>query len=191
MDAPSSRTTRSPEDLERHALEAAFVAREPWAFEAAYNAYRARLYGAAYWVLQERSEAEDCVHDVLVRVWRNTDAYSPARGSLQAFLVVCVRNEALSRRRRDTNRRRIEHRGLHPVEAVESAEEPSALRIDVQRALERLSDAHRQAIRLAYFAGLTHEEIAQRLREPVGTVKSRLSNALRTLRTILREEANA
>ncbi|HLI95821.1 MAG TPA: sigma-70 family RNA polymerase sigma factor [Candidatus Baltobacteraceae bacterium] len=191
MDAPSSAIARSPETREQRAIEAAFVAREPWAFEAAYDAYRKQLYGAAFFVLRERSESEDCVHDVLVRVWRNEHAYSPVRGALRAFLVVCVRNEALSRRRRDANRRRIEHTQLHAVNAVESAEEPNAERIDVQHALERLNEPQRQAVRLAYYDGLTHEEIAQRLAQPLGTVKSRLSNALRTLRGVLREGTNA
>jgi RNA polymerase sigma-70 factor (ECF subfamily) len=191
MDAPSSAIARSAETEEQRAIEAAFVAREPWAFEAAYGAYRKQLYGAAYWVLQQRTDAEDCVHDVLVRVWRSERAYSQARGSLHAFLVVCVRNEALSRRRRDANRRRIEQTRLRTVEAVDSADEPAAQRIDVQRSLERLSSPQREAIRLAYYDGLTHEQIAQRLGEPVGTVKSRLSSALRMLRGILREGTNA
>jgi RNA polymerase sigma-70 factor (ECF subfamily) len=191
MDAPSSVSERSPDSGEQRAIEAAFTAREPWAFEAAYNAYRARLYGAAHWVLQERGEAEDCVHDVLVRIWRSPHAYSPVRGSLQAFLVVSVRNEALSRRRRESNRRRIERTRLHAVDSVESGEEPAAQRIDVQHALEHLSEPQRQTIRLAYYEGLTHEEIARRLHEPVGTVKSRISNALRLLRTVLQAGTNA
>jgi len=191
MDAPSSAIARSPDDAEQHAIEAAFVAREPWAFHAAYDSYRRRLYGAAYSVLQDRADAEDCVHDVLVRVWRSVHAYSRTRGSLHAFLVVCVRNEALSRRRREQNRRRIEHAQLRVAEGVQSEDDPAAQRVDVQRALDRLSVAQRQTIALAYFEGLTHEEIAQRLQQPLGTVKSRIANALRALRAILQERANA
>ena len=190
MDAPSSQSTRSPDDAERHAMEAAFVAREPWAFEAAYEAYRRQLYGAAFAVLRDARDAEDCVHDVLMRLWRHGHAYTPARGSLHAFLVVCVRNEALSRRRRDVNRERIAREQLRAVPNVPAPDDPAAARVDMERTLSRLNDAQQQAVRLAYYDGLTHEQIAQRLGEPVGTVKSRLSNALRMLRTLLGQGEN-
>lgn len=182
MDAPSSQSTRSAEAPQRHALEAAFVAREPWAFEAAYQAYRRHLYGAAFAVLRDAGNAEDCVHDVLMRLWRQGHAYTPARGSLEAFLVVCIRNEALSRRRRGLNRERIVREHLHVVANAPAPDEPAAARIDMARLVSRLNDSQQHTVRLAYYDGLTHEQIARELGEPVGTVKSRLSNALRTLR---------
>ena len=85
MDPPSSQSTRSADAAERHALEAAFVAREAWAFEAAYEAYRRHLYGAALAVLHDGGNAQDCVHDVLLRLWRHGHAYSHARGSSKHF----------------------------------------------------------------------------------------------------------
>lgn len=185
MGAPSSPNTHSAEALERHALEAAFVAREPWAFEAAYEAYRRHLYGAAFAVLRDAGNAEDCVHDVLMRLWRHGHAYSPARGALEAFLVMCVRNEALSRRRRGLNRERIVREQLHEVPSTPPPDDPAAQRIDMARLILRLNQAQQHAVRLAYYDGFTHEQIAQQLGEPVGTVKSRLSNALRTLRSLL------
>ncbi|HET6895127.1 MAG TPA: sigma-70 family RNA polymerase sigma factor [Candidatus Baltobacteraceae bacterium] len=188
MDPPSSQSTRSADAAERHALEAAFVAREAWAFEAAYEAYRRHLYGAAFGVLHDAGNAQDCVHDVLLRLWRQGHAYSAARGSLQAFLVVCVRNEALSRLRKSQNRERIVRDHLRVADSVPAADESSAARLDMAQSIARLSAAQQQAICLAYYEGLTHEQIAQRLGEPVGTVKSRLSNALRTLRTLLQGE---
>jgi RNA polymerase sigma-70 factor (ECF subfamily) len=100
---------------------------------------------------------------------------------------VCVRNEALSRRRRDANRERITREQLRVVESAPPADDESVQRLDMGRMLERLSEAQQQAVRLAYYDGLTHEQIAQRLHEPVGTVKSRLSNALRTLRALLKQ----
>jgi RNA polymerase sigma-70 factor, ECF subfamily len=183
MDAPSSQSARSPDASQRHTIEAAFVARERWAFEAAYEAYRKRLYGAALSVLHDRGDAEDCVHDVLVRLWSNGHAYTNARGSLEAFLVVCVRNEALSRRRRDVNRERIARERLQAVPEA-PPDDPAAQRIDMARMLTHLNDAQQRAVQLAYYDGLTHEQIAQRIGEPVGTVKSRLSNALRMLRAL-------
>ncbi len=185
MDARSSQSTRSADALERRAIEAGFVERQPWAFEAVYDAYRRHLYGAAYAVLRDAGDAEDCVHDVLMRLWRNGHAYTPERGSLEAFLVVCIRNEALSRRRRALGRERIARERLEIVRSVPAPDEPAAARLDMARLLAHLSEPQQRAVRLAYYDGLTHEQIAQRLGEPLGTVKSRLSNALRALRARL------
>jgi RNA polymerase sigma-70 factor (ECF subfamily) len=190
MDAPSSPSARSADAPERLAIEAGFVAHEAWAYEAAYDAYRRHLYGAALGVLRDPSDAEDCVHDVLMRLWRQGHAYSQARGSLEAFLVVCVRNEAISRRRRDVNRERITRERLRVVESAPPDDEPVVQRLDMARVLARLSDAQQQTLRMAYYDGLTHEQIAQRLGEPVGTIKSRLSNALRALRALAAQGRN-
>ncbi len=171
-------------------MEAGFVAHEAWAFEAAYVTYRRLLYGAAYGVLHDASDAEDCVHDVLIRLWQRGHAYTAARGTLHAFLSVCVRNEALSRRRRGVNRARIEREKLDAGAVEPPADDPVLGRMIVTQSLQTLTDPQRQAIQLAYYDGLTHEEIARRLGEPVGTVKSRLSNALRVLRRVLAEGKN-
>lgn len=180
MDAPSSPSVRSA-DAELHALQAAFAARERWAFEAAYETYRRRLYGAAYAVLRDSGESEDCVHDVLARLWRRGHAYTPERGSLQAFLVVCVRNEALARRRRTHGRELIANDDA-PAISTPAPDDDTAQRIDMARLLSHLNEPQQRVIRMAYYDGLTHEQIAQRIGEPLGTVKSRLSNALRALR---------
>lgn len=164
-------------------MEQGFVAREAWAFEACYRAYRTLLYGAAYAVLRNAGEAEDCVHDVLLRLWQRGHAYTQARGSLRAFLAVCVRNEALSRRRKQTNRARIELAMLPG--GADRTDESTEERMDMANVLASLGAPQRQVLELAYYQGLTHEEIASRLDEPVGTVKSRLSNTLRALRRAL------
>jgi RNA polymerase sigma-70 factor (ECF subfamily) len=162
-------------------LAAAFVAGEAWAFEAAYHEFKRLLFATALQVLTDREESQDCVHDVFTRLWRRGHAYSAERGSLRSFLVVCVRNEALSRRRKFSNRARIEHAALRP-EISEAADESLADRDQIARALQRLGEKQREAVRLAYDEGLTQVEIAQRLNEPLGTIKSRLSNAVRALR---------
>jgi RNA polymerase sigma-70 factor, ECF subfamily len=173
---PSSTIEISPSEL-----EAGFVAREAWAFEAVYHAFKKVLFSAALDVLGDRQDSEDCVHDVLVRLWQREHAYSSGRGSLRAFLVVCMRNEALSRRRKRSNRARIERERLRPPEA-EPPDESLADRDLVARAMTLLGEKQRETIRMAYADGLTYVEIARRLNEPVGTIKSRLSNAVRSLR---------
>lgn len=163
------------------AIERAFVQKEDWAFEAAYQDYKTLLFSAALHVLEDREEAEDCVHDVLVRLWRQGHTYRTERGSLRGFLVVCVRNEALSRQRKRANRARIERENVR-AEIVPAPDERVAEYDRVARALSQLGEKQREAIRLTYDEGLPYQEIALRLNEPVGTIKSRLSNAVRALR---------
>jgi len=165
-------------------LEPAFAARERWAFDAAYRAYARALYGAALGVLRDHGRAQECVHDVMARLWRGPNPYRPARGSLAAFLTVCVRNEALSRLRRDRNRARID-RSLAVEERADEAFGDPLERERVARAVAALGDEQRETILLAYARHMTLDEIARERALPLGTVKSRLSSALRALRTTL------
>lgn len=164
-------------------MDARILPTQRWdsALEAAYRDHRRRFFGVALRVLHDAQEAEDCVHDTLVHLWERGHAYTPARGSLEAFLVVCIRNDALSRLRKRSNRLRIERERFG--EAVEPAVDEAVLeRSRMEEALKSLPALQRETLRLAYFEGLTHEQIAARTSEPVGTVKSRLSAGLKGLR---------
>ena len=187
MESPISMIERSP-DGERTAMERGFAQRETWAFEAAYRSYARLLMGAAYGVLRDAPAAEDCVHDVIARLWQRGHAYRRERGALSTFLAMCVRNEALSRARRDANRIEIE-RKLAPTETQIGRVDDPFERERIARALATLSEEQRVVLMLSYERGLTHAEIARELNAPLGTVKSRLSSALRNLRAIfVREE---
>ena len=98
----------------------AFAAHERWAFGEAYRRYAGLLYSTAYNVLYNTEEAEDCIADAIAKLWRSPGAYATARGNLRSFLVVCVRNEAISRRRRESRRARLTERlAAMPVEHAE------------------------------------------------------------------------
>ena len=166
------------------ALEAAFAERREWAYEAAYRRFGGRLYAIARHVLRDSQAAQDCVHDVLLRLWKKPNAYTPERGLLQAFLATCVRNDALARVRSEARRTQLRLLVAPDAESYDLEVDPvESARID--RAIGELTDLQRQMIQLAYFRGMTHKEIATQLDEPVGTVKSRLASALRALRTSL------
>jgi RNA polymerase sigma-70 factor (ECF subfamily) len=156
--------------------------------EAAYREHRAMLHGVAVRLLRDKGEAEDCVHDTIARLWHNGHAYTPARGSFVAYLVVCVRNEALTRLRKQANRSRIEREKFDREDAEPAIDEPIVQRSAVAQAMQSLSEVQRETVQLAYFRGLTHEQIAARMHEPVGTVKSRLSSSLRALRSYFQAE---
>src|SRR5579872_108153 len=99
------------------ALATAFSSKERWAFDEAYRRYASLLYSTAYHVLENADDAQDCVHDALARIWRARDAYTPERGAVRSFLVVCVRNEAISRLRSAQRRERLERRmAAQPIE---------------------------------------------------------------------------
>jgi RNA polymerase sigma-70 factor, ECF subfamily len=164
------------------ALASAFAAKEPWAFEEAYRRFGALLYSTAYNVLGNAQDAQDCVHDALTRVWRSPDSYARSRGAVRSFLVVCVRNEAITRARSKARRERLaqriaaeprEHDELRVVDFIEHAR--------LRTALAKLPSEQRRPLELAYFEQKTHTEIAKELDTPLGTIKSRIAMGLRKL----------
>ena len=170
------------------ALEAAFARGEAAAFDAAYRMYGARLRSSAHRVLQDRQAAQDCIHDVLLHLWKRGDAYAPVRGSLEAFLTVCVRNEALSR-----VRKRVRHEAIHmrlPKGERYTMDSDPIERERIARAVASLTPLQFAVIDRAYFKAMTLAEIAHDLHKPLGTVKSHVSAALRALRARLLVDAS-
>lgn len=171
-------------------LEADFAARRHDALERAYSEYARLLLSVAYGVLGDRTAAEDCLHDSLLRVWKNPATYTRQRGSLRAFLTVCVRNQAISMRRASQRHAALEQMQLAGPRS-ESFEIPDYVqRSQLGAAIAALPPEQRQALQLSYFEYLTHQQIAQRLSLPVGTVKSRISLALRKLHDALPHQDN-
>ena len=165
--------------------EAPRVAFDGPAFETAYRAYAPRLRAVAYDVLRDREAAQDAVHTALVRVW-SAGAYRPERGALLPFLIACVRREAFDAARADRRRHLREARAAaDPVvpDATAALDPVEAQR--VARALAALSPAQRDVIVRAYYGHRTLAEIAREHDLPLGTVKSRLSQALRRLHLAL------
>lgn len=164
------------------ALAVAFAAHQSWAFSEAYRRYATLLYSAAYNVLGNGEEAQDCVHDAIAKLWRSRSAYSAQRGSLRSFLVVCVRNEAISRRRRQANRARLTQRlAAFPEERAELEAGDPIERERLRNAMNKIPEDQRLPLYLAFYEGKTHTEIAAELRQPLGTIKSRISLGLRKL----------
>jgi RNA polymerase sigma-70 factor (ECF subfamily) len=176
----------SREDADEATLAQAFARRERWAFDEAYRRFGSLLYTVALGVLHNAQDAEDCLHDVLVRVWKSPQAFTAERGSVRTFLVVCVRNEAISRVRAAARRERLTERVGRETDGVEELEVADFIEEErVRNALAQLPSEQRKALMLAYFAGKTHVEIARQLDEPLGTVKSRIALGLRRLGTML------
>jgi len=167
-------------------LEAAFATHADGALEEAYRRYSDVLQAAARHVIGSAGDARDCVHDALIRVWSKEGAYRPERGALRAFLVVCVRNEAISRQRSDVRHVATERRAA-PVAAASFGVDV-AERVAVRSALATLPREQRDVIELAYWGDFTQVEIAARLGIPLGTIKSRAALGLRKLARTLKTQ---
>jgi RNA polymerase sigma-70 factor (ECF subfamily) len=179
-------------EMDDAALAQAFVSRVPDALGEAYRRYGDLLFSVARSVMCDATLAEDCVHDALVRVWSQAESYRPGRGTLRAFLVVCIRNEALTRRRDASRHAAIEARAFSGDRFDEGAfaESDHVELARLREALAALPADQRAVLDHAYFGGLSQSQIAARLGLPLGTVKSRASIALRKLALAMHHPEN-
>jgi RNA polymerase sigma-70 factor (ECF subfamily) len=179
-----------PRDLAHLSDEAvvALVARsEEVALAELYDRFGRLAYGLALRVLRDDALAEDAVQDAFLTVWRTASRFVPSRGKASTWLLTLVHRRAVDIVRREERRR---------TEPLEGAAEPASgptdeavwLRFErerVQEALKRLPDQQREALELAYYGGFTQAELADRLGEPLGTIKSRMFAGLNRLRELL------
>jgi RNA polymerase sigma-70 factor (ECF subfamily) len=182
-----------PRDLAHLSDEAlvALVARgDDSALVALYDRFGRIAYGLSLRILRDRSLAEDAVQEAFLGIWRGADRFVAERAKASSWILTLVHRRAVDLVRRE-ERRRAEPLEAAPEPAAGSADEEAWLRLQrerVQAALRRLPDQQREALELAYFGGFTQSELADRLGEPVGTIKSRMFSGLSRLRELLGEE---
>jgi len=183
-------------DLDRTLLERAAQGDEA-AFEQLYDRYSAVLYALAFRIAAEASDAEEIVLDSFTQAWRDATRFRPERGSVIAWLTTICRSRALDLvRARGRRGKLLDSANAAEPDATPAMGSPPAAsdreldllerRKWVADALRALSVPQRQAIELAYYEGLSHSEIAERLGEPLGTVKTRVRLAMEKLREMLR-----
>lgn len=172
------------------ALLAGAAAGDQDAFARFYDATSAAVYGLALRILRDRAEAEEVALDVFLQVWRDAARYDPRRGSALAWVLVLARSRSIDRLRARRPARRTET-AFEEEEFADDAHGPgeaswiSQQGAIVRRALRELPGEQRVALELAYFGGLTHVEIAERLSLPVGTAKTRIRLGMMKLRETL------
>lgn len=154
-----------------------------------YDSLSRPLYATARHILNDAAEAQDVVHDVFLTLWDNAALFDSSRGAAFSWAVTLTRNRAIDRLRKRANRARLlkdsipEDLGYGgdggiPAELGDRAEA-------VRSAIARLPLEQQRALELAFFSGLTQKEIAEKLSEPIGTIKARIRRALVKLRDTL------
>jgi RNA polymerase sigma-70 factor (ECF subfamily) len=158
--------------------------RDVGAFEQLYDRHSGAVYGLVLRILLQAGTAEEVVQDVFLQLWRNAAQYDSARGPFVPWLFTLARNRALDTLRLKSERQRRREVQTEELPPVTSAPEYEK-QLDEKRRAERvralmgsLHPQQRKAIELAYFEGLSHIEIAESLKEPLGTVKSWIRNGL-------------
>jgi len=179
--------TSSPTDEADRVVLARLADGELDALEDLYDRYKTMAYSIAYRITNDATLAEDVVQDAFLGAWRNAARYIEGRGSVKTWLLSIVHHRAIDavRRRRPTSE--LPDLELPPPAAFTLpdvwAEVAAILDAEtVRAALGALSDVQREAIELAYFGGMTQQEIADRTATPLGTVKSRMRLGLLAMR---------
>ena len=150
--------------------------------------YHRAAFGIALRGLADRARAEDAVQEAFLDLWRGGAKWDPARAKLSTWICVLAHRRAVDIARREARRETAPEEAASWAVDSYTTEELVVLREDrrdVQSALEQLTATQRTVIELTYYGGLTQVEIARRLEIPLGTVKSRVFEALRSLRDLL------
>lgn len=177
------RTRLADEDLLVHAADG-----DERAFEVLYDRHGKVAWSLAYRLLGERGAAEDLVQEAFMAVWNQAGRYSSSKGSVRTWILAILHNRAVDRLRQAAAGKRrqeaLEHVAAIAPNAPDAADEALELvaAAEVTDALENVPDDQLQVIRLAYYGGYTHHEIAEMLSVPLGTVKSRMRLGLERMR---------
>lgn len=189
MDYTGLRDEELMERLSRRDLEA---------FQALYDRYGDLVYSVSLRVVGDTHVAQDVTQDVFLRVWRRPELFDLTRGKFVTWLLSVARNRSIDERRSQGRRRR--HEALPSTAEEEDAiasrderDDPAVATVlsderrAVRRAMDVLPPEQRLAIQLAYFGGLTQQEIANKLGQPLGTVKTRIRLGMQKMRAALEE----
>jgi RNA polymerase sigma-70 factor (ECF subfamily) len=179
-------------NLRDEELLALVLRRQEAALGAIYDRYGRLVYTVALRITGGRETAEEVVQDVFQNVWQAAGSFQPRAGPFVAWLLGITRHRAIDATRSKRERARTREQTLDldaPASddtSIERAAAQTLLREAVRAALDELPPNQRQAVELAYYGNLTRAEIAERLGEPLGTVKTRLRLGLLKLRDLLR-----
>jgi RNA polymerase sigma factor (sigma-70 family) len=155
-----------------------------------YDRFGRVAYGLALRIVRDPALAEDAVQEGFLAVWRSATRFVAERAKASTWILTLIHRRAVDLVRKEQPRR-AEPLETAPRESADDTEDQAWLRLrraKVQEAMKRLPDKQREALELAYYGGFTQSELADRLGEPLGTIKSRMFSGLASLRELLAEE---
>jgi RNA polymerase sigma-70 factor (ECF subfamily) len=184
--ATAARDAQKREEID---LLRRIVDKDQEAIEDLHRRYSGPLYALVYQLTRSETTSQDVVQEVFFTVWRDASRYDAARGAVSSWLFALARHKAIDAMRKEHNvRKRIADvdMTLEPAEDDVDQEAWENIRGEaVRAALRELPDLQRTAVELAFFSGLTHVEVAERLKIPLGTAKTRIRMGLLRLRGTL------
>lgn len=166
------------------------VARDEKVFSYLYDHYSPALYGVALKVLNDETVAGDVLQEIFLKIWRSIDRYDPEKGRLFTWMLNIARNTAIDTLRSKAHKlgQKVQELGSgSPLFEQQLTVHQSVDHLGLSKVVEKLSKEQRVIIDLAYYKGCTQEEIAKVLDIPLGTVKTRMRNAIIQLRNILKQ----
>jgi RNA polymerase sigma-70 factor (ECF subfamily) len=168
------------------------INQERAAFDLLYNKYAQIIFNLCVRILNDVTEAEDVLQEIFLQTWREAAKFDPSRASVKTWLFTIARSRSLDRYR---SRKNIQKRldanageNLQLIAGNENLQDRTLLQRYVQGALGQLPEEQRKVLELSYYQGLTQEEISERLKEPLGTIKSRIRSGLIKLRSLFAGE---
>jgi RNA polymerase sigma factor (sigma-70 family) len=167
------------------ALTAALKQHDNEAFEYLYSNYKGALFTVVLQIIPEREIAEDVLQEAFVMAWKNIDKYDAAKGRLFTWLFNVTRNCAINTIRSKSFKTQQKNDSFDNYVTYVDEKENTVLNINqigLRKQVHQLREDYKNVVELSYFNGYTHEEISKILTVPVGTVKTRLRNALIELR---------
>ncbi|MEZ0215569.1 MAG: sigma-70 family RNA polymerase sigma factor [Rariglobus sp.] len=197
-DAPSIDAAPAADDAERHATDAKLLRLAGQGDQSAlgklYDRWVRPLHALACQILRDPAEAEDVLHDVFVTLWEKAADFDASRGHAFSWAATLVRNRSIDRLRSRSRRAELLSQAVPADLGYDETNTPSnggdttSLKENasaVRRALSSLPADQRDALQLAYFGGLTQQEIAEKLSQPLGTIKARIRRGLLKLRDLV------
>ncbi len=188
-----SQTARELAHLSDEAVLALIARADDQALAELYRRFGRLAYGLAFRILRDDALAQDAVQEAFLGVWRAAGRFTAERSKPSTWLLTLVHRRAVDLVRREERRRTEPLQPESEFAGGEAADEAelATRRQTIREALRQLPSEQREAIELAYYGGYTQSELAERLGQPLGTIKSRMFTGLARLRDTLGEDARA
>lgn len=154
------------------------------AYDELYGNYASKLYGIALHITQKKDIAEDVLQETFIKIYKNVHKFDDSKGTFFSWILNICRNGAIDKIRYGKESRKIQFDSLNVNISTDTNPEIKRANAELWEVLDKLDDEHKEILKLSYYYGFTHPEIAEKLNLPLGSVKSKIRIALRELRKI-------